>query len=98
MDAKKKDNFSSKKTTKHKSRNSLVQALGINLDLHIIPEPTSTLKEHQELTCGWFLKIWIPILTCLFVKKEMRLFKVVGKVWMMGDEDLDFMYLDGQVD
>jgi len=97
VDAKKKDDFSSEKT-KHKSRNSLAQALGIDLDLDIIPEPTSTSKEHQELSRGWFLKIWIPIPTRLFVKKETRVFKVVAKVWMMGDEDLDFMYLDGQVD
>lgn len=93
-DAKKKDDPSSGKT-KHKSRSSLAQALGIDLDLDIIPEPS---KEQQELSRGWFLKIWIPIPTRLFVKKETRVFKVVAKVWMMGDEDLDFTYLDAQVD
>ena len=94
-DAKKKDDLSSGKTTKHKSRNSLAQALGIDLNLDIIPEPTSISKEHQERSRGWFLKVWIPIPTRLFVKKETRVFKVVAKVWMMGDEDRDFMYLDG---
>ena len=42
--------------------------------------------------------MWIPIPTCLFVKKDTRVLKVVAKLlWMIGDEDLDFMYLDGQV-
>lgn len=97
-DAKKKDDPKTNNKTKHKTRNSLAQALGIDLDLDIIPEPTSTSsKEHPERSSrGWFLKIWIPIPTRLFVKKETRIFKVVAKVWMMGDEDRDFTYLDGE--
>jgi len=50
-DARKKDDLSSGKTnnkTKHKSGNSPPQGLGIDLDLDIIHEPTSTPKEHQE--------------------------------------------------
>ena len=50
---------------------------------------------HQERSLGWFLKIWIPIPTHVFVK-ETKVFKIVTKVWMMGNEDLDFT--DGWVE
>ena len=38
-----------------------------------------------------------PHSTHVFVKKETRVFKIVAKVWMMGNEDLDFTYLDGRM-
>ncbi|CAA7265036.1 unnamed protein product [Cyclocybe aegerita] len=36
---------------------------------------------------GWYLRIWIPIPTRLFAKRETRVFRIHARVWMMGDEE-----------
>ncbi|PPR02743.1 hypothetical protein CVT26_009454 [Gymnopilus dilepis] len=35
---------------------------------------------------GWYQKIWVPIPTRLFEKRETRIFHLHARVWMMGDE------------
>ncbi|KIM38181.1 hypothetical protein M413DRAFT_447945 [Hebeloma cylindrosporum] len=46
---------------------------------------------------GWYLKIWIPIPTRLFVKRETRMFDINARIFMMGDETR-VLSLDGNGD
>jgi len=46
---------------------------------------------------GWYLKIWIPIPTRLFAKRETRMFDINARIFMMGDE-VRVLSLDGNED
>lgn len=46
---------------------------------------------------GWYLKVWIPIPTRLFVKRETKMFNINARIFMMGDEGR-VLSLDGNED
>jgi len=47
---------------------------------------------------GWYLKIWIPVPSHLFMKRETRIFEIRASVWMMGDEERGLSGMDSEGD
>ena len=64
--------------------------------LRLVDVMNNNAETHEMNGRGWYLKIWIPVPSHLFMKRETRIFEIRASVWMMGDEERGLSGMDSE--